>query len=169
MNIFFLHINPEECAKMHINKHVVKMILESIQLLCSAHHLYPSGKEIKIMKLTHKNHPSAIWTGESLSNYNWLLDLTKELCKEYTYRYGKHHKCEEEYLQTLSDVKPDIPDIGLTPPRQAMPEIYKINSESIDDAIEAYRNYYFFEKNHMFVWKDRDVPEWVKEMQSLFE
>ena len=169
MNIFFLHINPEECAKMHINKHVVKMILESIQLLCSVHHFYPSGKEIKIMKLTHKNHPSAIWTRESLSNYNWLLDLTKELCKEYTYRYDKIHKCEKEYLQTLCDVKPSIEDIGLTPPRQAMPEIYKINSESIDDAIEAYRNYYFFEKNHMFAWKNRDVPEWIKKIQNLFE
>ena len=145
------------------------MILESIQLLCSVHHFYPSsGKEIKIMKLTHKNHPSAIWTRESLSNYNWLLDLTKELCKEYTYRYDKIHKCEKEYLQTLCDVKPSIEDIGLTPPRQAMPEIYKINSESIDDAIEAYRNY-FFEKNHMFAWKNRDVPEWINEMQNLFE
>ena len=169
MNIFFLHINPEECVKMHINKHVVKMILESIQLLCSVHHFYPSGKEIKIMKLTHKNHPSAIWTRESLSNYNWLLDLTKELCKEYTYRYGKVHKSEKEYLQILDENTPNIPDIGLTTPKQAMPDTYKINTSNIEDSIEAYRQYYFFEKSHIFNWKKRDIPEWIIEYQKLFE
>jgi hypothetical protein len=101
MNIFFLHFDPKTCAQMHVDKHAVKMILESVQLLCSAHHLHPNGEDLKLMKLTHKNHPSSIWTRESLSNYKWLLELTKELCKEYTYRYGKVHKCETEYLQIL--------------------------------------------------------------------
>ena len=131
----------------------------------------PSGKELKLMKLTHKNHPSSIWTRESLSNYKWLVKLTKELCKEYTYtyRYGKVHKCETEYLQILEENNPDIPDIGFTVPRQAMPETYKIESEKIDDAIEAYRQYYFFEKNSMLDWKNRDIPEWIKEYKILFD
>jgi len=169
MNIFFLHIDPETCAQMHVDKHVVKMILESVQLLCSAHHIFPSDKNIKLMKLTHKNHPSAIWTRESLSNYDWLLKLTKELCKEYTYRYGKIHKCEKEYLEILTQNKPNIPDLDFTPPKQAMPETYKIETGDIDDAIEAYRQYYFYEKNHMFRWKKRDIPAWIKETQDLFE
>jgi hypothetical protein len=121
------------------------------------------------MKLSHKNHPSAIWTRESLSNYNWLVQLTKELCKEYTYRYGKMHKSEKEYLSILHENKPNIPDIGFTAPKQAMPETYKIYSDKIEDAIEAYRQYYFFEKNHMFSWKKRDIPDWIKETQELFE
>ena len=120
------------------------------------------------MKLTHKNHPSSIWTRESLSNYNWLVELTKELCKEYTYRYGKIHKCEKDYLQILEENKPDIPDIGLTTPKQAMPDTYKINTNNIEDSIEAYRQYYFFEKNSMFSWKKRTKPEWIIEMENLF-
>jgi hypothetical protein len=135
------------------------MILETAQLLCSAHHITDQVTDQVPYKLSHKNHPCSIWVRASLSNYLYLCELGLELCKEYTYRYGKIHKCEKEYLQTLCDVKP----------RQAMPEIYKINSESIDDAIEAYRNYYFFEKNHMFAWKNRDVPEWIKKIQNLFE
>ena len=169
MNIFFLHFDPEICAQMHVDKHVVKMILESVQLLCSAHHICPSGKDLKLMKLTHKNHPSAIWVRESLSNYNWLVDLTKELCNEYTYRYGKIHKSEKEYLSILDENKPNIPDIGFTPPKQAMPETYKIYSDKIEDGIEAYRQYYFYEKSHMFSWKKRDIPVWIKETQELFE
>jgi hypothetical protein len=169
MNIFFLHLDPKTCAQMHLDKHVVKMILESVQLLCSTHHLHPSGKELKLMKLSHKNHPSAIWTRESLSNYNWLVELTKELCKEYTYRYGKIHKCEKEYLQILEENKPNIQDIGFTPPKQAMPDTYKIETNNIEDSIEAYRQYYFFEKSHMFNWKKRDIPEWIIEYQNLFE
>ena len=164
MNIFFLHFDTKTCAQMHVNKHVVKMILESVQLLCSAHHLHPNGKELKLMKLTHKNHPSSIWTRESLSNYKWLVELTKELCKEYTYRYGKVHKCEREYLQILEENKPEIRDLGFTPPKQAMPETYKI-----EDVIEAYRQYYFYEKSHMFEWKKRNVPEWIIEYQEMFE
>jgi hypothetical protein len=169
MNIFFLHLDPKTCAQMHVNKHTIKMLLESVQLLCSAHHVHPSGKELKLMKLSHKNHPSAIWTRESLSNYNWLLELTKELCKEYTYRYGKIHKCEKEYLQILEENKPNIPDIGFTPPKQAMPDTYKIETNNIEDSIEAYRQYYFFEKSHMFNWKNREIPEWIIEYQNLFE
>ena len=169
MNIFFLHFDPKTCAQMHVNKHAIKMILESVQLLCSVHHLHPNGKELKLMKLTHKNHPSSIWTRESLTNYKWLLELTKELCKEYTYRYGKVHKCEKEYLQILEENNPDIPDIGFTPPKQAMPETYKIESDKIEDAIEAYRQYYFYEKSHMFEWKKRNVPDWIVEYQKMFE
>jgi hypothetical protein len=169
MNIFFLHFDPKTCAQMHVDKHVVKMILESVQLLCSAHHLYPNGKELKLMKLTHKNHPSSIWTRESLSNYKWLVELTKELCKEYTYRYEKVHKCEREYLQILEENNPDIADIGFTPPKQAMLETYKIESDKIEDAIEAYRQYYFYEKNSMFKWKKRNVPDWIVEYEKMFE
>ena len=50
MNIFFLHFDPKTCAQMHVDKHVVKMILESVQLLCSAHHLHPNGEDLKLMK-----------------------------------------------------------------------------------------------------------------------
>jgi hypothetical protein len=60
MNIFYLNSDPERAAQLQYNKHVVKMILESAQLLCSAHIMLDSEIDVPY-KLTHKNHPSAIW------------------------------------------------------------------------------------------------------------
>lgn len=86
MNIFYLDSNPTLCAKYHNDKHVVKMILETAQLLCGVH--WVTGKEAPY-KLSHKNHPCSIWVRSSLENYLWLCELGLELCDEYTYRYGK--------------------------------------------------------------------------------
>jgi hypothetical protein len=156
MNIFFLHIDPKTCAEMHVDKHVVKMILELAQLLCSAHHLSNSEYEPPY-KLTHKNHPSAIWTRSSKSNYRWLVSLAKELCKEYTYRYEKIHKTEK-YIDDLAQNIPPLPDTDFTQPLQAMPDEYKEK-----DSIDAYRNYYFYAKKHLHTWKKREKPQWLDE------
>jgi len=160
MNIFFLHIDPKTCAEMHVDKHVVKMILELAQLLCSAHHLSNSEYEPPY-KLTHKNHPSSIWTRSSKDNYIWLVCLAKELCKEYTYRYGKTHKTET-YIDDLAQNIPPLPETGFTQPLQAMPDEYKEK-----DSIDAYRNYYFYAKKHLHSWKKRQKPEWFDEYLDL--
>ena len=165
MNIFFLSLIPSTCAQMHVDKHVIKMILETTQLLCSAHHMVKS-EFIPCYKLTHKNHPSAIWTRKSKGNYEWLCKLGEELCKEYTYRYGKIHKCQP-YIEDLSKNIPDLPDLGFTKPALAMPEMYKD-----DNVIDAYQTYYFFGKERMLSWKGkiagRQTPEWITEMHNLF-
>lgn len=162
MNIFFLHFDPRICATLHVDKHVIKMILETCQLLCSAVHL--SGDYIPCYKLTHKNHPCSKWTRESKQNYDWLCVLGIELCKEYTFRYGKVHKCQP-YILDLQNNPPTLPDIGLTPPAQAMPEMYR--SENV---VESYRYYYVYEKNQLLSWKGkvsgRNQPEWVSSMLS---
>jgi len=149
MNIFVLDENPTTCAQYHCDKHVVKMILESVQLLSSAHHLHPCNNYTPPYKLTHKNHPSSIWTRTSKENYLWLVSLTRELCKEYTYRYGKNHKCEQ-YLNDLEKNIPNIDKNEFTPPLPAMPDIYKNKftnniEKDIENSIESYRQYYFFE------------------------
>ena len=95
MNIFFLDYDTAKCAKYHCDKHVVKMVLETAQLLCGVHHMCDNVKNQAPYKLSHKNHPCAIWTRESLSNYLYLCDLGLELCKEYTYLYGKRHKSQD--------------------------------------------------------------------------
>ena len=156
MNIFFLDLDPRRCAQMHVDKHVVKMILETAQLLCSVHHITESTFK-PAYKLTHKNHPCSIWARESLSNYKWLCSLGKELCIEYTYRYGKTHKCET-YINDLLQNLPEIQDNGFTEPRQAMPDEYKEK-----ESINAYRNYYFYGKYHLHSWKKRSKPEWIDE------
>ncbi len=173
MNIFFLHLDPKKCAQMHLDKHVVKMILESAQLLCTVHHFINEenkkrdsnyiSKYLPKYKPTHKNHPSAIWSRTSLSNYKWLIQLAKELCTEYTYRYGKIHSTQNIILDLEKNL-PDIPDIGFTTPLLAMPNEYKDK-----DPVESYRHYYFFDKSHMHFWKKRDVPEWITEMRNIFE
>ena len=165
MNIFYLHHDPRICAQMHVDKHVIKMILETCQLLCSAHHVL--GSDYKpCYKLTHKNHPSSVWCRESTGNYEWLCQLGLELCKEYTYRYQKTHKCEE-YILDLSKNIPKIENTEFTRPRQAMPEIYKSK-----DSIDAYRAYYFFDKISMHSWsgkfQSREVPDWILEMHEMF-
>jgi hypothetical protein len=154
MNIFFLNFITQICATEHVDRHVIKMILETCQLLCSAH--YFSGSIfIPPYKLTHSNHPCAKWTRFSLANYVWLADLGLELCKEYTYRYGKTH-ATEKHIRLLSENLPPIEDIGFTAPVQAMPDKYKHN-----DPIIAYRNYYNGDKRKLHSWKKRPIPEWI--------
>jgi len=103
MNIFYLSHDPVQAAKYQYNKHVVKMILETAQLLCTAHHELGTNIDIPY-KATHKNHPSAIWVRSSAEAYMWAYEHMLALGKEYTKRYGKEHltiaKCRD-VLYTL--------------------------------------------------------------------
>lgn len=151
MNIFYLYHNTKKCAQAHVDKHVVKMILETCQLLCTA--IWLSGGEAPY-KATHKNHPSAIWARANKSNWNWLKSLGLELCAEYTYRYGKTHKSEK--IITNLTVPDSIPDGDFFEPTPAMPDEYKCET-----SLESYRKYYRFGKQHLHSWKKREVPEFI--------
>ena len=154
MNIFLLDTDTRKCAQYHCDKHVVKMILETAQLLCGVHHMTDQVVDKVPYKLSHKNHPCAIWSRESLSNYLYLCDLGLELCMEYTYRYGKRHK-SQDVIEWCIVNKPNIVDKGFTEPARAMPDEYKVPS-----VVESYRNYYVGEKSKIAVWKNREIPEW---------
>lgn len=161
MNIFVLDADPALAAKYHIDKHVIKMILESAQLLCTAHHVCGTTSLIPYKK-THHNHPSALWCRASKQNYLWLVSLGMELCKEYTHRYGKIHKTQA-VIQWASEHIPDLPDVGLTDFAQAMPDDCKNK-----DPVLAYRAYYIKHKSEFLVrgkmqpaqWTNRDLPSW---------
>ena len=112
MNIFFLSQDPRLAAQFAFDKHVVKMILESTQLLYSVYHL--TNPEIlkscpyNVYKLTHKNHPCTIWTRERYENFKWLLLLALEYCEEYTYRYSsekihKEHSCQKHLVWMVNN------------------------------------------------------------------
>ena len=169
MNIFFLDENPTLSAKYHVDKHVVKMILETAQLLCSVHHVTAQDTDQVTdqvpYKLSHKNHPCAIWARESLSNYLYLCELGLELGKEYTYRYGKRHK-SIEVIEWCIVNKPNIPDIGFTTPARAMPDEFKV-----DSVVESYRNYYMGAKSDLASWKNREKPFWFgkKELDLQYD
>jgi hypothetical protein len=154
MNIFLLDTDTRKCAQYHCDKHVVKMILETAQLLCGVHHMTDQVTDQVPYKLSHKNHPCAIWSRESLSNYLYLCDLGLELCREYTCRYGKRHK-SQDVIEWCIVNKPNIVDKGFTEPARAMPDEYKV-----DSIVESYRNYYIGEKSKIAVWKNREIPEW---------
>lgn len=111
MNLFLLHTNALKAAIDHCDKHCVKMILETTQLLYSAWHVnQPGVLEIsrviasdpcpwKPYRCTHKNHPSAKWVRARRSHYKWAISLGFSLCTEYTRRYGKVHKCQSHLMR----------------------------------------------------------------------
>ena len=157
MNIFYLHENPKTCAEMHCDKHVVKMILEYAQLLSTAHHVIDGVPTIDCYKMTHKNHPSAIWARENRSNYIWLVELLDNLLMEYTFRYGKRHKTERSGIFTnLCRFPYGMKDGEFTQPPQCMDDYCKVEG----DSIMAYRNYYIREKSYMARWKFTPKPLW---------
>lgn len=161
MNIFYLHHDPRICAEFALDKHCVKMILESSQILYTVYHVV--NPELLLFsdytpyKLTHKNHPCCKWTRENYSNFLWLLTLAWEYCKEYTYRYNKIHACEKHITWMVTNLPMDLTNGPMTQPPQAMPDKYKHH-----DSIQAYRNYYIGEKLRFARYTKREFPEWLK-------
>ena len=151
MNIFVLDSNHFRNASFHVDKHIVKMPLESAQLACTALHEY--GVETPY-KPTHRNHPCAIWSRQTQANFVWLCHYGLALCDEYTFRYGKRHK-SADVLAWCLDRQEKLPIGELTPFAQAMPEQYRQ-----PDALLAYRAYYITAKAHLAVWSRRDTPAW---------
>jgi len=160
MNIFYLHSDPKIAAQMQTNKHVVKMILESAQLLCTAHRVADgehyidasSGRKLQrwrhpkyeneLYQATHFNHPCAIWVRESKANYNWLYQHFVYLVQEYKERYGKIHASYTKLDHILFFSPVNVPDKGFTKPALAMlPEYIRRG-----DPIASYRAYYEAEK-----------------------
>lgn len=155
MNIFILAGTPEESATMQCDKHVVKMVLESAQILCSPF----AATDKAPYKRTHYNHPCSVWARKSEANYSWLVSHALALCEEYTRRYGKRHKSQDviEWCALRIDELP-FSEEGLTPFAQAMPHQFKD-----PDPVVAYRAYYAQEKAYMATWDKlpEGRPDWM--------
>ena len=177
MNIFYLHEDPIQNAKWHIDKHIVKMPIEYAQLMSTAHRLLDGemylgktaiGRNIKRWKLhderedilykaSHINHPSAIWVRESIENYFQMYKLYMAVLAEFTNRYGKVHGSSKLSIALIRPPS-NIPMVKGTQLPQCMPEICKVKN----NPILAYRNYYIVEKNSFASWKNREIPEWFQ-------
>jgi hypothetical protein len=141
MNIFYLDPDPKVSAQSMTNKHVVKMILESAQLMSTAHHVL-DGENTKLYKKTHVNHPSAVWVRQSILHYKWLYEHYLALCDEYILRYNKVHKTDKDLSIILSYAPKNIDEkTQFSEPPQAMPVQYHD-----DSSVSAYRHYYNKEK-----------------------
>ena len=157
MNIFILDSDPILSVQYYVNKHVVKMILETAQLLSTAHRILDNNDDPVLYKKTHCNHPCAKWVRETAGNYRYAYQLFKELSSEYHYRYDKQHLSWTKLKDILKEPPKNISsNMEITPFALAMPEQYKSS-----DAVNAYRAYYNGEKRHMFIWKKRPIPYWV--------
>ena len=165
MNIFYLDHEPIVAAKQLPDKHIVKMPIEGVQMLVSVLQRYDILHEVNTKAGTrHKggypNHPCTRWAGDSRANFMWLWHWTMALCKEYTFRYHKHH-CAEKQLLTVLRYVHDIPEGDLTEAPQAMPDECKVEG----DVVTAYRNCINLkvkEKPKSFVWnKGRPAPDWI--------
>jgi hypothetical protein len=180
MNIFYLDFDPKTSAEMHIDKHVVKMILEYAQLLSTAHRVLDgvltdgvsqSGRKRKhyvlnderdqvLYSATHINHPSAVWVRQHEVNYMYLYDLFVATCNEYTYRYGKIHATDTKLREILKYKPKNIFTDNKTRiwhgPTPAMPDECKIPG----DHVASYRKYYIDKKVNMAKWTNREPPQW---------
>ena len=153
MNIFVLDKDIERCAEFHCDQHVVKMILESTQMLCTA----LSKKGISTpYKPTHANHPCVLWVERSFDNFCWLKDLTIALNNEYRFRFEKG--VDHKSIAVLREISSyDYESLGISEFPQAMPDIYKVAG----NPVTAYRKFYLGEKMSFAKWTKRLPPHWV--------
>jgi hypothetical protein len=153
MNIFILDKDIEKCSQYHCDQHVVKMILESVQMLCTA--LNKKGFATPY-KSTHMKHPCVLWVELSFENFLWLKNLALALNTEYRFRFERESDHKSIFaLNEISNCRYD--NLGLTEFVQAMPDKYKVPG----DAVKAYRQFYIGEKMGFAKWTKRSVPEWV--------
>ena len=158
MNIFLLDTDIKKCAEYHCDQHVIKMILESVQILCTA--LYMHGFATPY-KPTHQKHPCVLWAGHSYDNFIWLGKLASALNDEYKFRFEKtgDHK-SIAVLKDISGMR--YKKRGLSDFAQAMPEKYKVEG----NPVLAYRRFYVGEKMHFARWSKRGIPFWVRELTN---
>lgn len=157
MNIFVLDASPCESARMMCDKHVVKMVLETAQLLSTAWNVIDPNHGMDLYKSTHMNHPCSLWVRETSMNYIWAYSHFAALCTEYTHRYGKTHKTQGMAFNLYK--LPPIGGLEQTPFAICMPEKYKVTN----DPVQSYRNYYNGDKAAFAKWTNREVPEWFKQ------
>ena len=161
MNLFILSLLQWEIAQSMMDKHVSKILLEAVQMLCTAKRVIDPEDVDGLYKMAHKNHPVTVWCRKSRANFIWTLDLVDELHKEWRFRYGhpetKFHKSYLVAMILRENMPSKFEEEELTPFALAMPEEYKT-----DDPVESYRNYYMSEeKRKIATWnKRREKPVW---------
>jgi len=161
MNIFFLDGNPEIAARMQCDQHVIKMPIESMQMLSAAFHANNQLDNPSLYAPSYLNHPSTVWVRQSRSHYRWLYRLMVALCEEYEYRYGREHRV----LRFAPDFKEPpraIVETDFSVPPLCMPDEYKIGSTVI-----AYRLFYLYDKVRFARWTRRSPPDWWHDKETL--
>ena len=190
MNIFYLDYEPVAAARAHLDKHVVKMILEYAQLLSTAHRLIDGTEVIEkryvngslparwrkakrwqldderdsiLYSATHVNHPSAVWVRQHAVNYTYLYKLFCATCDEYTHRYGKVHVTDTKLRGILKQAPKNIFIDHETRIWHGPTPAMPDECKVPGDHIASYRKYYIDKKADMAKWTNREPPDWFIE------
>lgn len=153
MNLFVLDKDIDKSIKYLCDKHIVKMTVETAQMLCTPY------KDIieTPYKITHYNHPCNKWARTSKKNYEYLIDYGRRIVKEFEFRYKKNHKSSrviEWCANNMHLLKFDSEQ--QTEFARAMPDEFK----NLKFTVSAYRQYY---KTKSFAKynKGRSKPLWL--------
>ena len=171
MNIFVTDPDPNKSAQVLPDKHVVKMPLETCQMLAVVYSkwyfnwgndLLPKkdGTPYNTEKGAFRGHPCTIWAGKNIYNTAWLIQHGFGLLKEYTHRYGKVHSTNMKLNHILERVPNTIGE-GWREPPPAMQHYPQCIVPG--DSVQSYRNYYIEAKAYFAKWTKRDTPEWFAE------
>ena len=159
MNVFITDLNPIKAAQSLCDCHVVKMCLETTQLL-STHVQCLGHSHAGMYKPTHQNHPCRKALNE-MQYLRWVCEHGVALFDEYHFRYGKQHKSRPvfnaAYLKLL-DLRCLAPVAGIEWAPQCMPPDYRGQ-----DTVAAYRAYYHEKATTLsrFAYTRREQPEWL--------
>ena len=158
MNIFAIegdnnNIDWVKSAQSQDNYSVVKMILESCQMLCTVlNELH--GRQVTPYRSTHKSHPSTKWVRASSANFESLVEHTMAMLEEYTERFGIVHKCTSVLEECIELYSPSLfPLQESTRLPLAMP--YEFQSENI---VESYRK--FYASKPRIRYPKNKIPRW---------
>lgn len=159
MNIFVFHKCPVRSAICQPDKMLVKMVLETAQMLCTAHRELDgdtNAEQLGLYQTVHVNHPCTKWARECSSNYSWLYKHFLALGNEYTNRYDKVHSSISNLASVLREYPKNIVrSTKTTEHAQAMPIIYKHSDPRV-----AYRRYCIAEKHYAKWQRGRQKPIW---------
>ena len=154
MNIFVTDPCPIQSARNLPDKHIVKMPLETCQMLAIIYSdwyygvgkLYKKdGTPYRTQHGAFRKHPCTIWAAANQYNLAWLIRHGYALCTEYALRYDKDHTCfdvieqAERIYHKCFDEPLSVASSKVTEFTRAMPEYIKYNDRI--STIEAYKYY----------------------------
>lgn len=165
MNLFILDSDPVIAAKLNQDLHVKKIIIEGAQMLGNAYDRVRLAQNDvpRTDRGTPRvgglpNHPMSKWVRENKSNYKWTLDHVKELCREYTHRFGGRH-FTEDFIDWVDKNPPDLPDAAMTMQPQCFANSFP-QCIVPGDPVAGYQNYYNAGKQ-FFVYNKKKNPRRV--------
>jgi hypothetical protein len=153
MNIFVNDQCPVLSAVALPDKHIVKMPLETCQMVSVIFSKWyydwgtipkKDGTPYNTEKGAFRNHPCTQWAAKSHENLAWLIRHGFALCDEYRYRYEKDHACmeglevAENIFATKSGKEISIYK-NVVKFTRAMPDEYKLDTSI--DTFTAYKMY----------------------------